>query len=124
MVLTDIRWMASPAVLQLARFAGTPALTAEELALDWDNARGVATGLLEDQEITAPVFAALTRVNDELGSILPTSGLWADEAVAQDPRWERFREAARAILVLLGEPYQVHKIDEAQEGGFHSASLF
>ncbi|MBO3272343.1 hypothetical protein [Hymenobacter defluvii] len=124
MVLTDIRWMASPAALQLARFAGTPALPADELALDWNNAWRLAEGLCEQQEITAPVYAAMTGVNDALGSIPPTSTLWSDEAVAHDPRWERFRVAARAILVLLGEPYQDPNIDEAQEGGFHSAVVF
>jgi hypothetical protein len=124
MVLTDIRWMASPATLQLARFASTPALAANELGLDWENAWRVSEGLLEGQEITASVYAAMTRVNDELGSIPPTSDMWSDAAVAHDPRWERFREAARAILVQLGEPYQDPNIDEAQEGGYCSAIVF
>ena len=124
MVLTDIRWLASPAALQLARFAGTPAEAADELALDWDNAWGVAEGLLESQEITASAYAAMARVNHELGSAPPASDLWSDKALAQDPRWERFREAARAILVQLGEPYQDPNIDEAQEGGWHSVIVF
>lgn len=45
MVLTELRWMASPAALQLARSAGIAALAADELALDWDNAWRVAEGL-------------------------------------------------------------------------------
>jgi hypothetical protein len=124
MVLTDIRWMASPAALQLARFAGTPALIADELALDWDSAWLLARGLLEDQLLPAPAYAAMTALRDELGRIPPGSGFWSDEAVAHDPRWERFRAAARAILVQFGEPYQDPNIDEAQEGGYHSVIVF
>ena len=120
MVVTELRWMASPAALQLARFAGTPALAADELALDWDNAWRVAEGLLESREITASAYAAMTRVNDELGSIPPASDLWSEVAVAQDPRWERFRASARAVLSQLGEPYQDPNIDEAQEGGYRT----
>lgn len=116
--------MASPAALQLARFRNTPALVADELALDWENAWGVAEGLLQAQEITASIYAALTRVNDDLASIPPTSDLWSDEAVAHAPRWEQFREAARSILGQLGEVYQDPTIDQAQEGGFHSVSVF
>jgi hypothetical protein len=124
MVLTTIRWMASPAALQLARFAGAPVENADELALDWDDAWRMAEGLLAGREITASAYAALTRVHDELGRIPPTSDLWSDEALAHDPRWERFRAAARAVLGQLGEPYQDPNIDEAQEGGFHSVVVF
>ncbi|GAB2710206.1 hypothetical protein GCM10011495_38490 [Hymenobacter frigidus] len=61
----------------------------------------------------------MTRVNDELGSIPPTSDRWSGEAVAHDPPGERFREAARAILVLLGEPYLDPPFGERQKSAWH-----
>lgn len=89
--------MASPASAQIQHGQ----VSADELALDWENAWRVADGLREEQVISSEVYEAVARIDAELAAIKPSDSFWSDEALRHDCRWADFHLRARAILTQL-----------------------
>jgi len=96
-LLDAVHLMASPASVQIQ--AGQA--SADEVALDWENAWRVAEGLSQDHTISMAVYAAITQIHQELGAIGTSDNFWSDEALRSDRRWENFRTRAQAILAQL-----------------------
>ena len=76
-------------------------LSADEVALEWDNAWHVAKGLCEERVITVEIYNAVTHLNHELGAIEPYSNFWSDEVLQYDDRWENFCIRAQSIVAQL-----------------------
>jgi hypothetical protein len=95
--LNAICLMAAPASAQMQ----PGQVSADEVALEWDNAWHVAKGLCEERVITAEIYNAVTQLNHELGAIEPSSNFWSDEALQSDDRWENFRIRAQSIAAQL-----------------------
>jgi hypothetical protein len=95
--LDAVRLMAAPASVQIQ----PGQVSADEVALEWDNAWHVAKGLCEERVIPAEIYNAVTQLNHELGAIEPSSNFWSDEALRYDDRWENFRIRAQSIVAQL-----------------------
>ena len=95
--LDAVRLMASPTTVQIR----PGQVSADEVALEWDNAWHVATQLYEEQVISAEIYEAVRRLNQELNAIEPAATFWSDEALRSDERWESFRGEAQVILTKL-----------------------
>jgi hypothetical protein len=95
--LNAVRFMASPASIQIR----PGQVSADEVALEWDNAWQVATQLWEEQIISTETYEAVRRLNQELNAIEPMATFWSDEALRSDERWEAFRGEAQIILTEL-----------------------
>jgi hypothetical protein len=93
--------MASPASVQIQ----TGQASADEVALDWENAWSVAEGLCQDQIISTEVYEAMTHIDQELEAIGPSDSFWSDEALRYDSRWENFRTRAQTLLAQLGQSH-------------------
>jgi hypothetical protein len=97
-ILLDAMYlMAAPASVQIQ----PGQVSADEVALEWDNAWHVAKGLCEERVIPAEIYNAVTQLNHELGAIEPSSNFWSDDALQSDDRWENFRVRAQAIVAQL-----------------------
>jgi len=96
-LLDAIRLMASPASTQIQPVQAS----ADEVALDWENAWYVAEGLRQDHIISMDVYEAITQINQELEAIGPADNFWSDEALRNDSRWENLRTRAQALLTQL-----------------------
>ncbi len=96
-LLDAMRLMAAPASMQIQ----PSQVSADEVALEWDNAWHVAKGLCEEQVIPTEIYEAVTQLNHELGTIKSSSNFWSDEALQYDDRWENFRSRAQAIIAQL-----------------------
>lgn len=90
--------MASPASAQIQHGQ----VSANELALDWDNAWRVADGLREEQMISSEVYEAVAQIDAELAAIKPSDSFWSNEALRHDSRWADFRLRAQAVIMQLG----------------------
>ena len=95
--LDAICLMAAPASAQMQ----PDQVSADEVALEWDNAWHVAKGLYGERVINAEIYNAVMQLNHELGAIEPSSNFWSDEALQSDDRWENFRIRAQAIVAQL-----------------------
>lgn len=95
--MNAISAMASPASAQIQHGQ----TSADELALDWENAWCVSNGLCEDQVISSEVYEAVAQIDAELAAIKPSDSFWSDEALRHDSRWADFRLRAQAILNSL-----------------------
>ncbi len=92
-----INAMASPASAQIQHGQ----VSADELALDWENAWRVSDGLREEQVISSEVYEAVAQIYAELAAIKPSDSFWSDEALRHESRWADFRLRVQAILTQL-----------------------
>lgn len=95
--LDAIRLMTAPASRQIQ----PNQVSADEVALEWDNAWHVAKELWEEQIISTEIYTAVTQLNDELETIEPSPYFWSDDALQYDERWEDFRNRAQFIVAQL-----------------------
>jgi hypothetical protein len=96
-LLDAIHLMASPASVQIQPSQAS----ADEVALDWENAWRVAEGLCQDHVISMGAYEAITQIKQELEAIGPADTFWSDEALRNDSRWQNFRTRAQALLTQL-----------------------
>jgi hypothetical protein len=93
--------LAAPATKQLAHFAGERVVIADELALDFDHWALCLPGYWqlsrEQERLLASIDRLLTKMSD-----LHDLALWTDEALYNDPRWERGRELAQQAMIAFG----------------------
>jgi hypothetical protein len=98
--LDQLRWslqaLALPADAQLSLFPPF-AVTADELALDFDDWWKTAT---QHNAFTADQLSALASVANILSEMSRArdDNLWDDSALAQHPQWQKLREVARKAL--------------------------
>lgn len=80
----------------------------DEFALDFSDFWRCAKGD-DGERFTAEQIHKLDASDSELGAMsgLANAGLWTEDALRQDARWERIREDARAALIALGWPNEI-----------------
>jgi hypothetical protein len=99
--------LAAPPDVQLARFPDF-VVKADELALDFDHAL-----LLVRQEggeaLSVEQHAALSAVDGLLDAMsgAENASLWTEQALREDPEWDRVRAAAAAALRAFGWPVEL-----------------
>lgn len=76
---------------------------ADELALDYSDALGVAENFRD--RFSQEIWSALAGIDRTLSAMSgpDNAELWTDDAVITNQRWEQVRDAARSVLAMLGD---------------------
>lgn len=91
---TQVAWLAKHGVM------------ADEIALDFDHAFGMAAALVEEGQLDRGALPDLREIDAVLGEMsgAENADRWTRDALSVDERWGRARRTARRVLVAeLGE---------------------
>ncbi|KQX54736.1 hypothetical protein ASE09_32120 [Streptomyces sp. Root66D1] len=77
----------------------------DEIALDFDDAVGLAGQLVEDGQLGREVLSSLQMIDEVFNEMTQDSNVdrWTREALSTDAGWAHARQLAREVLTAQGE---------------------